>query len=254
MLTNGTTIHGAERIRDENGRPMTGRPELHMYYYDGSAMAQVMDMVRARTTGPIRYAVIGLGAGTLACRAKPSDTVIYYEIDPAIIRIARDPTLFHFLSECRPDVPIILGDARLTLADAPDQSYDIIYVDAFSSDAIPIHLLTSEAMALYFKKLSPHGILVMHVSNRHLELASVVAGIAASNGLITRLNMGGDVDEDIGDYDYVGTVAAIARNENDFGALAGSSYWKVRNPDPSQRVWSDDYSNIIGAVLRRLRQ
>jgi hypothetical protein len=254
VLTNGTTIHGAERIRDASGRPMTGRPELHMYYYDGSAMAQVMDAARARAAGPIRYAVIGLGAGSLACRATPSDTVNFYEIDPAIVRIARDPTLFHFLSECRPDVPIILGDARLTLADAPDGSYDIIYVDAFSSDAIPIHLLTSEVMALYFKKLRQHGILVMHVSNRHLELASVVTGIAAANGLITRLNEGGDVEEDQSNYNYVGTVTAIARNDKDFGALAQSPYWKVQSPDRSQRVWTDDYSNIIGAVLRRLRQ
>ena len=217
-------------------------------------MAQVMDAVRARAAGPIRYAVIGLGAGSLACRARPSDTVRFYEIDPAIVRIARDPTLFHFLSDCRPDVPIILGDARLTLTDTPDGSYDIIYVDAFSSDAIPIHLLTSEAMALYVSKLSPHGILVMHVSNRHLELASVVTGIAAANGLITRLNEGGDVEEDISNYNYVGNVTAIARNNNDFGALAQSPYWKVQSPDPSQRVWTDDYSNIIGAVLRRLRQ
>jgi hypothetical protein len=252
VLTNGTTIHGAERIRDETGKPITGRPELHMYYYDGSAMAQVMDVVRAREAGPIRYAVVGLGAGSLACRAKPNDTVHYYEIDPTIIQIARDPRLFHFLSECRPDVPITVGDARLTLADAPDGSYDIIYVDAFSSDAIPIHLLTSEAMALYLSKLSPYGILVMHVSNRHLELATVVAGIAGANGLVTRLNQGGD--EDSSNFNYVGTVTAIARHDQDFGALAHSPSWKVQKPDPSQRIWTDDYSNIIGAVLRRLRQ
>jgi hypothetical protein len=254
VLANGTTIHGAERIFDEDGKPLSGRPELHMYYYDGSAMAQVMDMVRARTTGPIHYAVIGLGAGSLVCRAKPADTVHYYEIDPAIVRIARDPNLFHFLSECRPDVPIILGDARLTLADTPDDSYDILYVDAFSSDAIPIHLLTSEAMSLYFRKLRQNGILVMHVSNRHLELASVVAGIARANGLVTRLNDGGDVERDSSNYDFVGTVTAIARDDNHFGALARSPFWKVLASDPSQRVWTDDYSNMIGAVLRRLRQ
>ena len=254
VLMNGTTIHGAERIRGADGEPLTGRPELHMYYYDGSAMAQVMDSVRARIGGPIRYAVIGLGAGTLACRAKPSDTVQYFEIDPTIVRIARDPTLFHFLSECRPSVPITLGDARLTLADVPDGNYDIIYVDAFSSDAIPIHLLTSEAMALYFSKLSQHGILVMHVSNRHLELASVVAGIASANGLITRLNEGGDVEADEGNYNYVGVVTAIARNDKDFGTLAQSPYWKIETPDPTQRVWTDDYSNIFGAALRGLRK
>src|SRR5262249_39739912 len=148
LLSNGTTLHGAERIRDAAGNPVTGRPDILMYYYDGSAMAQVMDAVRARIGGPIRYAGVGLGSGGLACGAGPDDPGQFYEIDPAIVRIARDSGLFHFLSACRPDVPITLGDARLTLADAPDGAYDIIYVDAFSSDAIPIHLLTREAMAV----------------------------------------------------------------------------------------------------------
>jgi len=254
ILSHGTTLHGAERIRDANGNPVSGRPDILMYYYDGSAMAQVMEAVRARTAGPIRYAVVGLGAGTLACRAKPADTVHYYEIDPAIIRIARDSGLFHFLSACRPDVPIMLGDARLTLADAPDGSYDIIYVDAFTSDAIPIHLLTREAMAVYLRKLTPHGIVVIHVSNRFLELASVVTGIAAANGAVTRVNDGSDFTENVNEYVFVGTVAAVARTDQDFGALARSQYWPLQTPDPSQRVWTDDYSNIVGAIIRQLNE
>ncbi len=254
ILSHGTTLHGAERIRDANGNPVSGRPDILMYYYDGSAMAQVMEALRARTAGPIRYAVVGLGAGTLACRAKPADTVHYYEIDPAIIRIARDSGLFHFLSACRPDVPIMLGDARLTLADAPDGSYDIIYVDAFTSDAIPIHLLTREAMAVYLRKLTPHGIAVIHVSNRFLELASVVTGIAAANGAVTRVNDGSDFTENVNEYLFVGTVAAVARTDQDFGALARSQYWPLQTPDPSQRVWSDDYSNVVGAIIRQLRE
>ena len=171
--------------------------------------------MRARVDRPIRFAVIGLGAGSLACRAAPSDTVHYYEIDPAVIGIARDPYLFSFLWACRPDVPIILGDARLTLAEAPDGAYDLIIVDAFSSDAIPIHLLTREAMVIYLKKLSPRGMVVMHVSNRHLELASVVAGIAAANGLITRVSDSSDLDEAANPYKFVATVAAVARSEED---------------------------------------
>jgi hypothetical protein len=253
VLSNGTTLHGAERIRDANGNPVSGRPVPLMYYYDGSAMAQVMDAVRAHSAGPIRYAVIGLGAGSLACRARPADTVHYYEIDPAIIHIARDSGLFHFLSGCRPDVPIMLGDARLTLADAPDGSYDIIYVDAFTSDAIPIHLLTREAMAVYLRKLAPHGIVVIHVSNRHLELASVVGGIAAANGLRTRVNDGSDVVENANEYLYVGTVTAVARDDQDFGALADSAFWPLQQLDPKQWVWTDDYSNIVGAVIRQLK-
>jgi hypothetical protein len=180
--------------------------------------------------------------------------VHYYEIDPAIVRIARDPELFSFVSECRPDVPIILGDARLTLAEAPDAVYDAIIVDAFSSDAIPIHLLTREAMAIYLKKLAPGGIVSIHVSNRHLELASVVAGIAAANGAITRVNDGGDSTENENDYMFIGTVTAVARRDEDFGPLAQSPFWSVQEPDPEQWVWTDDYSNIVGALMRRLRE
>jgi hypothetical protein len=253
ILSHGTTLHGAERIRDASGNPVTGRPDILMYYYDGSAMAQVMDVTRARIGGPLRYAVVGLGAGSLACRAKPADTVHYYEIDPAIVHIARDSGLFHFLSACRPDVPIMLGDARLTLADAPDGTYDIIYVDAFTSDAIPIHLMTREAMAIYLKKLAPHGIVVVHVSNRFMELASVVTGIAAANGAVTRVNDGSDYVENASQYLFVGTVAAVARSDQDFGKLARSQYWPLQMPDPSQWVWTDDYSNIVGAVIRQFR-
>ncbi len=255
LLQHGTTLHGGQRIRGPDGQPVSGPPELLLYYWDGSAIAQAFEAVRARAGGPIRYAVIGLGAGSLACRAQPDDSVHYYEIDPAIIRIARDPNLFSFLSECRPDAPIILGDARLTLADAPDGAYDLIVVDAFSSDAIPIHLLTREAMAIYLRKLSPHGMVVLHVSNRHLELASVVVGIAAANGLITRVNDSASLslDEGAHPYKFTGTVAAVARSEEDFGALAKSQEWELRAPDPKQWVWTDDYSDIVGALIRHMR-
>ena len=197
--------------------------------------------------------MVGLGTGSLACRATPEDTVHYYEIDPAIVHTARDSGLFHFLPECGPDVPIALGDARLMLADAPDGAYDIIIVDAFTSDAIPIHLITREAMALYLRKLKPHGIVAVHVSNRYLELASVVAGIAAANGALTRVNDGSDVLENGPQYLFAGTVAAVARENEDFGALAQSPFWLLQTPDLKQWVWTDDYSNIVGAMMRQLR-
>src|SRR5215472_3329879 len=255
LLQHGTTLHGGQRIREADGRlAAIDPPELLLYYWDGSAIAETFAAVRARVDRPIRFAVIGLGAGSLACRAAPNDTVHYYEIDPAVIGIARDPYLFSFLWACRPDVPIILGDARLTLAEAPDGAYDLIIVDAFSSDAIPIHLLTREAMAIYLKKLSPHGMVVMHVSNRHLELASVVAGIAAANGLITRVSDSSDLDEAANPYKFVATVAAVARSEEDFGALAQARDWVLKAPDPGQWVWTDDYCNIVGAVLRKLNE
>src|SRR3954447_9315141 len=254
LLQHGTTLHGGQRIREFNGDAPAEPPELLMYYWDGSAISQAFDAVRARVNGPIRFAVIGLGAGSLACRAEPGDTVHFYEIDPAMIRIARDPYLFSFLWLCRPVATITLGDARLTLADAPDGAYDLIVVDAFSSDAIPIHLMTREAMAMYKAKLTPHGLLVMHISNRPLELASVVAGIAAANGLITYIDDSSDIDEAANPYKYSGTVAAVARSEEDFGLLAQSRDWELKTPDPAQWVWTDDYSNIVGAVLRKLKE
>ena len=129
----------------------------------------------------VLLATVGLGTGSTACLTEAGDTITYYEIDPAILRIAKDPKRFTFLAECAPDAKIVVGDARLTLADAPDGEYDVIVVDAFTSDAIPVHLLTREALELYFRKLKPNGIVAMHVSNRNLELATVVAGIAQSH-------------------------------------------------------------------------
>jgi hypothetical protein len=253
-LSHGTTLHGGQRLRDQNGNPITGRPEPIMYYYNGSAIAQVLDAARARANRPIQYAVVGLGTGSLACRAEANDTVHYYEIDRSIIRIARDSNLFSFISACRPNMPITLGDARLTLAEAPDGSYDAIIVDAFSSDAIPIHLITREAMAIYKAKLTPNGIVAVHVSNRHLELASVVAGIANANGMIARVNESGDITENDAEYIFAGTVVAVARNDEDLGPIGESDYWELQTPDPKQWVWTDDYSNIVGSLLRKSRE
>ena len=142
----------------------------------------------------------------------------------------------------------------LTLAEAPDSSYDAIIVDAFNSDAIPIHLLTREAMEIYLKKLSPTGIVAIHVSNRHLELASVVTGIASANGMVARLNEGADVVENDADYIFLGTIVVAARKDEDFGPIAQSQFWELQEPDPKQWVWTDDYSNIIGSLVRKLKE
>ena len=254
ILQHGTTMHGAQRIDVDGSRPPAERPEPLLYYWDGSAIAQTFDAVQAQSAAPLRYAVIGLGTGSLACRARPHEQVDFYEIDPAIVRIARDPALFTFLSACGADAPIMLGDARRTLAQASDAAYDLIVVDAFSSDAIPVHLLTREAMAIYLQKLRPHGMIVMHISNRHLELASIVAGIAAANGLVTLVSDRPDPDETGNPYKFSGTVAAVARSREDFAELVQSGDWELTPPDPAQRVWTDDYCNILGAVMRQLRE
>ena len=253
ILMHGTTEHGAQQFRDEEGRALTGRPEPLTYYHAQSPMAQGIAAVRARKNGPLRVGVVGLGTGTLACHVEPGDTWRFYEIDPAVVQISRTEARFTYLAQCAPNVPIVLGDARLTLADAPDGAYDVLVVDAFSSDAIPVHLLTREAMAIYKAKLAPGGIALVHVSNRHMELASVVAAIAEANGLIARA-IDSDVGADDANHKFSSHLVAVARADADFGALAQGDEWKIQRPDPGQWVWTDDYTNIVGAILRKMRE
>jgi hypothetical protein len=168
-----------------------------------------------------------------------------------MVDTARDPKYFTFIKNCEPDLQPVIGDARLTFAKEPDGLYDLIIVDAYSSDAIPIHLATQEAMNIYKDKLTPQGAVLMHVSNRHLELASVVVGIADANDLKSWV-----YNEDSGrDDEYIFTTAVVisAREEADVGSLASSEQWVLTEANNNQRVWTDDYSNILGAVWRRLR-
>jgi len=214
-------------------------------------MSRVIEAVRARKGGPLRTAVIGLGSGSLACRIAPGETWRFFEIDPTIIAIARDPDRFTFLSSCAPSLPIVLGDARLTFAQEPDHVYDLIIVDAYSSDAIPVHLATAEAMGIYKSKLSPQGVVMMHISNRHLELRSVVEGIAAANGLKTWIWSNASEETDDENYVFGSDVAISAENESDIGALSNDKFWVLTPPNPAVRTWTDDYSNIAGAVWRK---
>jgi hypothetical protein len=254
VLWHGTTAQGTQQVRDDEGRPIPGPPEMIAEFFEGAGIAQTLDAVHAKANGPISFAVVGLGTGALACQVRPGDTLTYYEIDPDIVRIARDPNIYQYVSACAPQTEVVLGDARLRLADAPDGSYDLIFVDAFIGAAIPIHLLTREAVAMYLKKLKPNGIVAMHISNMNLELASVAAGVAQANGLILRLYDGGDVEPNPDLHHWVPRIAAMARRDEDFGQLAKSAFWPVRQADPAQRVWTDDYSNILGAMLRRMRE
>jgi hypothetical protein len=256
VLMHGTTIHGAERMADIDAFPGDRTPEPLTYYHANSALTRALEAARARKGEPMRVAVVGLGTGTFVCWAQPGDRWEIYEIDPAVVRITAEQKRFTFLASCTPQAPIIMGDARLKLAEAPDGAYDLIMVDAFSSDTIPIHLLTREAMAVYLAKLAPHGMVVMHVSNRHLELSSVVAGIAQANGLKTRTNPGtvNDEHEEDGAYKFTSTIVIAARADEDFGVLGeGDFAWPVVSARPGQRVWTDDYSNIVGAILRHMR-
>ncbi|TAK49032.1 MAG: class I SAM-dependent methyltransferase [Xanthobacteraceae bacterium] len=251
VLMHGTTIHGAQQIRNADGTPVTGRPEPITYYHTDGGIGRAIAAIRARAEAPLRVAVIGLGAGTLACQMKPGEHWRFFEIDRSIVELARDPRKFSYLARCAPDLEPVMGDARLTFAREPAGAYDLIIVDAYSSDAIPVHLATEEAMAIYKARLAPHGAVLMHVSNRHLELASVVVGIADANDLRSWVYDGGFSRDD--EYIFTTEVVVSAREEADVGALATDENWTLTEPEEDQRVWTDDYCNIIGAVWRRLR-
>ena len=251
VLMHGTTIHGAEKFLEDDGAPVKGRPEPISYYHKDGGMGRAIAAIRERKGGPIRVAVIGLGAGTLACQSMPGENWTYFEIDQTMVDTARDPKYFTYVSACDPNMKPVIGDARLTFAREKDGIYDLIIVDAYSSDAIPIHLATEEAMAIYKAKLAPQGAVVMHVSNRHLELASVVVGIAEENDLRSWV-----FNEDSGrDAEYIFTTNVVisAREEADVGKIASDEKWVLTEAAEGQRVWTDDYSNVLGAVWRRLR-
>ena len=251
VLMHGTTIHGAEKFKNDDGTPVTGRPEPITYYHRDGGIGQAITAVRARKGAPLRVAVIGLGSGTLTCASLPGEDWKYFEIDQTMVDTARDPKYFTYIQNCAPDIKPVIGDARLTFAREPNGVYDLIIVDAYSSDAIPIHLATEEAMEIYKEKLAPQGVVAMHVSNRHLELSSVVVGIADANDLKSWV-FSEDSSRD-SEYIFSTSVVVSARNETDVGSLASSDKWAETEADDHQRVWTDDYSNVLGAVWRRLR-
>jgi spermidine synthase len=252
VLMHGTTIHGAQKFKNVDGTPVTGRPEPITYYYKDGGIGQAITAIRERKGEPLRVAVIGLGAGTLTCASKPGESWKFFEIDQTMVDTARDPKFFSYIESCEPDLNPVIGDARLTFAKEPDGAYDLIIVDAYSSDAIPIHLATREAMAIYKEKLAPQGAVLMHISNRHLELASVVVGIADANDLKSWV---GDIEVNRDDeYIFTTKVVVSAREEEDVGNLASSDDWALTEPDQRQRVWTDDYSNVLGAVWRRFTE
>jgi len=251
VLMHGTTIHGAEKFLNDDGSPVQGRPEPISYYHKDGGIGQAITAIRERKGAPLRVAVIGVGSGTLACAAEPDESWKFFEIDQTMVDAARDPRFFNYIRSCQPDLKPVIGDARLTFAKEPDGIYDLIIVDAYSSDAIPIHLATEQAMKIYKDKLAPQGAVVMHVSNRHLELESVVVGIAGANDLKSWVyNTDSDRDDE---YIFATDVVVSARDEADVGSLASSDAWAETEPTENQRVWTDDYSNILGAVYRRLK-
>jgi hypothetical protein len=254
VLMHGTTLHGAQRIRTEDGDPVADQTP-GTYYHPDSPMAKTIEMVRAATaerggsTG--RYGVVGLGAGSLSCYSKEGEAWRFFEIDPTVVGIARNPEKFTYLQTCQPRADIVVGDARLTLAKEAPESFDLIIVDAFSSDAVPVHLMTAEALKLYASKLTPTGIVLLHISNRYLDLDSVLAAtLPLAQGLDGLL-----LSDDEGGGGYArsaSTVALFSKSTatlEPYRALPGHTALELGTVKP----WTDDASDILGPFLSKRR-
>ena len=240
-LIHGSTIHGAQRI--SKGLSEEERLEPLTYYHWLSPFADILGL--RNSTKPINnIAVVGLGTGSLACYAKPGENWRYFEIDPLVAKIASDKNQFTFLSSCTPGAPIILGDARLTLVAETGPKFDYIILDAFSSDSVPMHLLTLEAFEGYLSRLSDDGVLAIHISNRHIDLAPVLSAAAKKLGLSGLVKQG---PNDLKAGKTSARLVVLSRNPDRIASLKTEKKWKDL-PAPAAKAWTDDYSNLLGAM------
>jgi hypothetical protein len=248
LLAHGTTLHGAMRLKNADGSPATGRPELTSYYVNEGAIASGISLIREAQGGVLpSVAAVGLGTGSLACHIASGEAWTFFEIDPEVRQIATDPRYFRFLRDCGGRIPIVLGDARLKLAEQSGGNA-LILIDAFSSDAIPAHLLTREAMGLYLAKLSHSGAMLFHISNRHVDLRQVIARTAAEHGLVTFTRID-SFSGHIGPSRAPSIVAIVTRSPAHVGRMETDGMWKRMEPDLSRRPWTDDFSNILQAIV-----
>jgi SAM-dependent methyltransferase len=231
-LTHGTTMHGQQWL--EPGR--SKEPTAYYGYRSGVGIA-LADAAEGAHVG-----IAGLGSGTLACYRKLGQNWTFFEIDPQVARYSRDRT-FTFLADCTPEARIVIGDARLELAEEPAGSFDVLVIDAFTSDAIPMHLLTREAFETYRRALSDDGLLLVHVSNRFIDLAPMVSALTQAGGWHARMRRDiGNPPAGLSASDWI----ALARNEGRIDRLERSSPFPWDDlPPPSPHAWTDDNASVV---------
>jgi spermidine synthase len=242
VLTHGTTLHGKQNLTP-------GLEQVPTTYYAarsgvGLAMTAADSMFGPRP----RIGVVGLGSGTLSCFARPNQAWTFFEIDPAMVEVARNQ--FTFLRGCAPQARIVLGDARLSLAQQPANSIDILAVDAFSSDAVPMHLLTHEALQVYGGAVQQNGIVLFHISNRYLDLRPVIAALAQRNGWSAAILEYMPTPEEEEQNATISVWIAVSRNRDTLNRLAelsgrDSTAWRVLEPRPGFSAWTDDHASIL---------
>ena len=241
LYANGTTVHGAQFIEDLGAK----RPRPLFYYHENAPMAQVLTAPRAGQGH--RVGIVGLGIGALACYAQEGQDWHFYEIDPTVDQIARTPALFSFVTTCTPNAPTHLGDARIVLEQQTDHTFDTLVIDAYSSDSVPVHLTTLEALEVYLDRLDHDGVLVFHISNRYYDV-SLPLGRAAEKLGLTAYIQDYDPGADPAPGDTRSLVVMMARNEAAFGTLARDARWEKLESD-GKRIWTDDFADLLSIMI-----
>jgi SAM-dependent methyltransferase len=246
-LTHGTTMHGIQSLKE---------PKLPISYYgENSGVGLAFAKAEALYGPKAAMGVVGLGSGTLACYAKPGQDWHFFEIDPLMVEIARDRKVFSFLDRCTPKVPIHIGDARLTVAERPAQSMDILAIDAFSSDSIPLHLLTKEAFQVYRRVLKPNGLLLVHISNRHVDLQPVLAAEAKEAKWAIAMRDDNPPKKDAERGMRGSKWIALSAEPEMLAKLTGplvpyaenydAGKWTAIKAAGTTKRWSDDYASVL---------
>jgi SAM-dependent methyltransferase len=242
-LVHGNTLHGIQpQDPQRRNRPVS-------YYFATSAVGRTFAVLSIEPPAPV--AVVGLGAGTMAAYNRDGQSMTFYEIDPAVEKIARDPNLFTYLRDAKGKVDVVLGDARIKLKDAPNRHFGVVALDAFSSDAIPVHLLTKESFKLVQSKLRPDGLVLVHISNRYLDLSGPVAAIADEIGMVGLIL--DDLAIDPRDYSngkFASSWILLANNRKSLRNLDRSDGWEPLTRKRGIRAWTDDYSNVMQLLVR----
>jgi len=247
VLVHGTTWHGVEALTPElRGQPLS-------YYHSAGPVGAMFAAVRRRAPAP-KVGVVGLGAGALLPHRRTGEDWHFYEIDPVVERIARNPALFGYFERHGAGVPVRLGDARLVLDRLPGEGYDLLFLDAFSSDAVPVHLLTLEAFDIYLRHLAPGGIVAVHISNWYVDLEPSLAAAVGRLGLAASLRHFSPREEGVdpalvdAKLAMASTWVAVARDPAALAPLWSDGRWRPLRPEPGTRPWTDDYANLLGAV------
>jgi SAM-dependent methyltransferase len=247
MLAHGTTLHGAQ------AQSATFRCKPLIYYTPRAPIGQVFLGKEAQATN-LRIGAVGLGTGSVAAYTRPGDRLTFFEIDPLVVKVSSDPANFSYTTECaKGAVDYVVGDARLTLARQPDGAFDILLIDAFSSDAVPAHLLTVEAVRGYLAKLKPDGVLILHLSNRNLDLMDPAQSVARAAGgwALAQAYRPSERDRRSG-WEAREDAVIVGRSHAALAPYAASGKWRTADPFKA-RPWTDDYMNLAGALYGNMR-